>query len=118
MSHIAPKDHSNDADNAPHQEREVAAEAKLSNPSTDEEKTAGEEQREEAHEEVQRHEEEQTHQEVKPEEKEAVKQTEEHNELPEAPAAEQGVPVHQGQPEIWTQTHGLLGAACWSLTTD
>lgn len=101
VSHFAPQDPSNDANNAPHQEQEVAAEEKLSNPNTDDEKAGAAERREEAHEEVQPHQEEQTQHEVKP-----VKQTDEHNELPEAPAAEQervqehGVPVHQGQPEI------------------
>ncbi|XP_026233503.1 cell growth regulator with EF hand domain protein 1 isoform X2 [Anabas testudineus] len=101
------QDSSSDANNAPHQEQEeVAVEEKLSDPSTDKEKGGAVEQREEAHEEVQVHKEEHLQHEVKPEEEQATKQTDEHNELPEAPAAEQvqdqhqGVPVHQGQPEI------------------
>ncbi|XP_040894981.1 cell growth regulator with EF hand domain protein 1 [Toxotes jaculatrix] len=92
--------------NAPHQEQEVAVEEKLPNPSTDEEKAGAEEQIEEAHEEIQPQEEEQPQHEVKTEEDELEKSVNDQNgqQLPEAPAADQGhyegAPVHQGQPEI------------------
>lgn len=77
--------------NAPHQEQEVAVEERLSNPGADEEKV---------HEEIQI--EEQPQHDVKTEQEEHIQQVVEHNgqELPEEPAAEQGVPIHQGQPEI------------------
>ncbi|XP_071346112.1 cell growth regulator with EF hand domain protein 1 isoform X1 [Trachinotus anak] len=76
----------------PHtQEQEATVEEKLSNPSTDEEKAGAAEQREEAHADIQPQEEEQPQHEV-----------DEQNgqQLPEAPAVDQGAPVHQGQPEI------------------
>ncbi|KAG7236040.1 hypothetical protein INR49_001440 [Caranx melampygus] len=86
--------------NAPHEEQEVAVEEKLSNPSADEERAGAAEQRQEVHEEIQK--EEQPQHEVKTEQEEHIQQVVEHNgqELSEAPAAEQGVPIHQGQPEI------------------
>ncbi|TDH17211.1 hypothetical protein EPR50_G00006060 [Perca flavescens] len=92
--------------NAPHQKQEVAAEEKLSNPSTDEGKEGAAKHREEAHEKVQPHDEEQPQQEVKTEEEELINQVDEQHgqQISEAPAAEQGqdhkVPVHQGQPEM------------------
>lgn len=91
--------------NAPHQEQQVAAEEKLSNPNADMEKAGATEQREEAHEELQLQDEEQ--QEAKTEEEELINQIvdEQHGQqIPEAPVPEHGqdhkVPVHQGQPEI------------------
>ncbi|XP_032371694.1 cell growth regulator with EF hand domain protein 1 [Etheostoma spectabile] len=91
--------------NAPHQKQEVAAEEKLSNPSTHEGKAGTAEHREE-NEKVQPDEEEQSQQEVKTEEEELINQVDEQHgqQIPEAPAAEQEqdhkVPVHQGQPEM------------------
>lgn len=92
------KDTSNN--NVPPQEQEVAVEEKLSDPGADEEKTGAAEQRLEVHEEIQR--EEQPQHEVKTEQEEHIQQVVEDNgqQLPEAPAEEQEVPVHQGQPEI------------------
>lgn len=99
MSRFAPQNSSNN--NAPQQEQEVAAGDKLSKLSADEEKAGAEVQTEDAHDEVQPHAEEQHQHEEKPEEEEAAKEIDEQK---EAPAAEQGqdqgVLVHQGQPEI------------------
>ncbi|XP_045889147.1 cell growth regulator with EF hand domain protein 1 isoform X2 [Micropterus dolomieu] len=92
--------------NAPHQEQDVAVEKKLSNPSTDEEQAGAAEQREEAPEELQPQDEEQPQHEVKAADEELIKPVDEQHgqEIPEAPAAEQGqhhnAPVHVGQPEI------------------
>lgn len=84
-----------------------AAEEKLSDHGTDEE-AGGAEQREEAQQEVQLQDEDKPQQEVKTEEEELINQVEKQQgqQIPEAPAAEHGqdhkVPVHQGQPEMWT----------------
>ncbi|XP_060897063.1 cell growth regulator with EF hand domain protein 1 isoform X1 [Labrus mixtus] len=94
--------HSQDSINhsAPHQEQELTVEEKLSNPSTDE----AAEQREEAHEVMQLQDEEHLRQEVKPKELINLEDEQYGQQIPEAPAAEQGqdhkVPVHQGQPEM------------------
>ncbi|XP_018522528.1 cell growth regulator with EF hand domain protein 1 [Lates calcarifer] len=99
LSPALPHTQDSSNNNAPHQEQEVAVEEKLSDQGSDAEKAEAAEQREEAHEENQPREEEQPQHEVKTEEEVVIKQAD-GQQLPEAPAVDQGVPVHQGQPEI------------------
>lgn len=94
-----PLPHTQDAikdGNAPQQ----WTEEELTEPVSDRETTDPEAQEERAHEELQPQNDEQPQQEEQPEGEELINQ-----QIPEAPAAEQGqdhhrVPVHQGQPEI------------------
>lgn len=106
LSPALPHTQDSSNNNTPHQEQEVAAEEKLSNPSTDEEKVGAAEEKEELHEELQPQDVDQHQPEVKTEEEEVINQIDEQygQQIPEAPAAEHGqdhdVPVHQGQPEM------------------